>query len=682
MSKTALKSDKRKIRKDKVKEMVKIVVVMLLAVFLVAACSVQKEPPKESTDKTDYAEELNKDEPPAKRPINDNSRNSNEGSAGNSKIKQGIISGPPGIKTDNFEDNSFWSLAVSPKNPDLIYLGSEGNGIFKSLDGGATWTWQRNGLLYFQHEPPSYPSYPEAHDTAIDPNNDNTAYMTMMEGPGPVTGVVASCTAGLYKTVDGGETWVRKVNGLNNSSVCSVAIDEANTSTVFIGVNGGMGSLTLDNTKKALFEGGIYKSIDSGENWSFKKIPIPGSEYNDFPKIQIFNSNTIYASGECWDDPSKAVGLLKSTDAGENWSVISPEGQYIEDFDVALSNNNTIYINIFPPNAEQKISSGSPEGKKYGIYKSIDGGRTWTKTSAIAYGTLRVSPHDEKTVLFSKRGKIFKSSDGLKTYHEVFSYKKEPDILITDIEFSRSDPDIVYAASEGLLVMKSTDGGETFIEKANLRKFMDSIAGNYEGQSTSGGNGATEQQPVSEGKNPGQDASIVISLPFTKTNKPYEMMPMGETINNPDPPNIGGHPGIDFMWNDSVDIIACIDGIVDKVEKTGSHNKWDVFVNTGDFYVGYTTLENVDENIKVGARVKFGQKIGESGNFGTHYMIHWEIGKIKGHERICPMAYFDEASRQRIIKNWAKTKWPEMKKQFPNICNGYYRCEFCRKNGY
>ena len=186
-----------------------------------------------------------------------NNTNNNE----NNKVKQGIISGPPGIKTDIFEDNSFWSLAVSPQNPDLIYVGSEGNGIFKSLDGGATWTWQRNGLLYFQHEPPAYPAYPEAHDTAIDPNDNNVVYMTMMEGPGPVTGEVASCMAGLYKTVDGGETWTRKINGLKNSSVCSVAIDEANTSTIFIGVNGGLGSLTLDNTNKVLFEGGIRTGL-------------------------------------------------------------------------------------------------------------------------------------------------------------------------------------------------------------------------------------------------------------------------------------------------------------------------------------------------------------------------------------------------------------------------------------
>lgn len=179
-----------------------------------------------------------------------------------------------------------------------------------------------------------------------------------------------------------------------------------------------------------------------------------------------------------------------------------------------------------------------------------------------------------------------------------------------------------------------------------------------------------------------ESASVVISLPFLENNTPFNLMPMGETINHPDPPNKGGHPGIDFMWNESADIIACIDGTVARVEKTVSHNKWDVYIDTNDFYIGYTTLEDVDDYIEVGAQVRAGQKIGAPGNFGTHYMIHWELGKIVGGNRICPMAYFDEISRQRIVEIWRNTNWPDMKEQFPHICNNIYRCDYCIENGY
>lgn len=175
--------------------------------------------------------------------------------------------------------------------------------------------------------------------------------------------------------------------------------------------------------------------------------------------------------------------------------------------------------------------------------------------------------------------------------------------------------------------------------------------------------------------------TIVISLPFFEADKPREMMPMGETINHPDPPNPGGHPGIDFMWDNSVDIIACVNGTVLSMTKGGNHDKWDVFIKTGNFKIGYTTLEKVDDKIKVGSQVAAGQKIGEPGNFG-HYMIHWELDSVKTGRRICPMAYFDDASRQRILDIWADTAWPEMKGPFPHICNYVYRCDYCKANGY
>jgi len=161
------------------------------------------------------------------------------------------------------------------------------------------------------------------------------------------------------------------------------------------------------------------------------------------------------------------------------------------------------------------------------------------------------------------------------------------------------------------------------------------------------------------------------------------MMPMGETIEHPDPPNPGGHPGIDFMWNKSVDIIACADGTVIEVKRKESNDiiSFDVYVQTEIFIIGYTTLETVDERIKVGCPVVAGQKIGKTGYHG-HSMIHWELEKDLRGTRFCPMAYFDEASRQRIVDIWDKTVWPKMKGPFPHICNGYFRCDYCKENGY
>lgn len=183
---------------------------------------------------------------------------------------------------------------------------------------------------------------------------------------------------------------------------------------------------------------------------------------------------------------------------------------------------------------------------------------------------------------------------------------------------------------------------------------------------------------------PEPSGSIAISLPFSETDTPFQMMPMGETIEHPDPPNPGGHPGIDFMWQKSIDIIASVDGTISKIQEAPNHkNTWDVFIATDEFYVGYTTLAKVDDKIKVGTKVTAGQKVGESGFFG-HSMIHWEFGidTGEGRMRICPMKYLTDASRQRIVDLWASVKWSEMKSKFPHICNYAYRCDYCIENGY
>jgi len=166
---------------------------------------------------------------------------------------------------------------------------------------------------------------------------------------------------------------------------------------------------------------------------------------------------------------------------------------------------------------------------------------------------------------------------------------------------------------------------------------------------------------------------ITISLPFSAADAPRSMMPMGETIAHPDPPNPGGHPGIDFFWQDPVPIIACADGTVEIIRRSENHPTWDVLVNSGGYRLGYTELGSYNESLKVGAQVKKDSFIGypQYGNGG--YMIHWELGYCLENDnyRLNPMTYFDSASRERLEAIWASAPY-EHKDQFPLICNGVY----------
>lgn len=170
------------------------------------------------------------------------------------------------------------------------------------------------------------------------------------------------------------------------------------------------------------------------------------------------------------------------------------------------------------------------------------------------------------------------------------------------------------------------------------------------------------------------EEKIIISLPYSADQPTNSIVPMGETIYHPDPPNPGGHPGIDFQWSliKPIDIIACADGEVASAEKTPSHNKYDVSINTRGYTIVYAELENIDDAIKKGAKVTLGQIIGEPGKFnGNHYNIHWELKH--GTNRICPMSYFDTDSKKRIEAAWASTNSLKMKANSPDICSNFYK---------
>lgn len=186
----------------------------------------------------------------------------------------------------------------------------------------------------------------------------------------------------------------------------------------------------------------------------------------------------------------------------------------------------------------------------------------------------------------------------------------------------------------------------------------------------------------------------VIILPFdVQYDQMASIMPMGEKINHPDAPR--GHPGVDYSFEpiaDPVPYIASMDGVVrtlsvyDSPEYSGgrglSKQHADVVIVQGVYQTVYAELdaESLPKHIKKGARLKQGELVGY-GNFSRsemergkqREMVHWEFGSTSPVlDRFCPLGFFDEMSRARAEAIWKQTNWPEMKAQYPNICNGDY----------
>ena len=305
--------------------------------------------------------------------------------------------------------------------------------MFKSSNGGADWSWLRSGLFHSTQS--GVASYPEIYEIVIDPQDEDIIYAA----------TVSQYTGGVYKSIDGGQNWSRKTSGIDNTFLDCIAIDSNNPSVLYVGVDG---------SAYANLSGGIYKSINSGESWSkLTNLPIYTDE-SRFEKIVLSGTDTIYTLGVNYNDFTQATGLIKSTNGGENWTKISPNGTYIRHFDAT---DNVIY---------------ALEVETTQIFKSTDEGTSWiTKSVPYTGGTIKISPHDDNTIFYSNGTAILKSSDGLNNITQVFTLGTSSSLF--DMEFASSDPNLIYLAIAHYLIYKSTDGGDTFALIADLRNFID-----------------------------------------------------------------------------------------------------------------------------------------------------------------------------------------------------------------
>lgn len=360
--------------------------------------------------------------------------------------------GPPAGANESDRDGTFRSLAVSSSNPDIIFVGTENNALFKSTDGGKEWKWIRNGFWHDQR------SYPEFYDILIDPADENLMYAVLTNGPQTPD---IERAAGFYFSLDGGENWQRSIDGLPNTATTSIAISVLNGRTrLLVGLDGENPTNSKMEGKNVQDIGGIYISDDRGKSWKVASIPKKGMN-NRYSYIASRGS-IIYASGHRFTDEipgtqrdvdlEKAIGLIKSEDGGETWKIISPPNTFCYYFD-ASADGKTLYFNN---------NKGKP-------FKSIDGGKSWKELAIYFSNIVKVSPYNSNTVIFANGNQLFKSEDEMETHKKVFEVF---DGGFDDIEFT-SNPEIIYASGAGYRVYKSTDGGDSFSQIANLRDFIE-----------------------------------------------------------------------------------------------------------------------------------------------------------------------------------------------------------------
>ena len=167
-----------------------------------------------------------------------------------------IVPGPSEPSEPHDRDSVFRSLTVEPNDPDIVILGTDRNGMVKSTDGGQTWTRLRAGLRA------SDQGYSEVWDIDISASNPDVIMAATLDSPGPPSGTRVA--AGLYRSEDGGETWIQLNCGFTTSRVVSIRIDPSDPEAAVVGLEGGFPSYTGDSN---YYPGGIFRTEDAGENW-------------------------------------------------------------------------------------------------------------------------------------------------------------------------------------------------------------------------------------------------------------------------------------------------------------------------------------------------------------------------------------------------------------------------------
>ena len=289
------------------------------------------------------------------------------------------------------------------KNPAILYIGAANGGVWKSLSGGASFR-------------PIFDDYPQSiGKIRVDQKHPDTVWVGTGES---WVRNSTSVGTGIYVTKNGGSTWEFK--GLPTSErISNIQIDPNNSNIIYVAVQGALWHDSPDR--------GVYKSIDFGKTWE-KILYIDEKTGAADLAMDPKTPSVLYCAmwehrrrPDFFSSGGKGSGLFKSTDSGKTWNKILnglPAGNYGRiGIGLAPSNPNVLYISL---ECEKKDDKG--------IYKSLDGGATWKKTSTDFNTTVRPFYFSRLTVDPTNENKVIKaglqaiiSEDGGNTFRMIYS---------------------------------------------------------------------------------------------------------------------------------------------------------------------------------------------------------------------------------------------------------------------
>lgn len=220
-------------------------------------------------------------------------------------------------------DMNVTTLATDPASPSTIYAGTQTRGVFKSTNGGATWSAANNAL-------PAFVPY------------------LAIESSG--SAVYAGTREGVFKTTDAGITWVPVNDGLTDRYLFSLEVDRTTPLTVYAGTSSG-----------------VFKSVNGGGHW----VAVYGQIYQGVSAIGIApTAPSIVYGGTVYVGPSPGIvvggfGFLKSVNGGVSWA--------------PANSDQTVGLAVSAIAVDPRLAATVYAGTfNAGVFRSTDGGTSWT----------------------------------------------------------------------------------------------------------------------------------------------------------------------------------------------------------------------------------------------------------------------------------------------------------------
>ena len=284
--------------------------------------------------------------------------------------------------------------------------------------------------------------------------------------------LIASASGGVFKSENAGTTWESIFDKYGAGSIGSIKFDQNNLDVIWVGTG------ESANRNSSAYGDGIYKSIDGGQ--SFINMGLESTHQIAEIEIHPNNSDVVFAAavGHLWGYTGER-GLFKTINGGKSWEKVSgglPSDNKTGCTEIVIhpKNPNIMFAGFY--HRLRQPASFISGGENGGLYKSIDGGKSWKKiTKGLAKGSsgmIDISIHlnnpdimvmayeaDENLPEDEPGTGVYISYDQGESWKHLLKHAVRP-FYHGQIEIDPIDPDNIYVVSRGFMI--SNDGGKTF----------------------------------------------------------------------------------------------------------------------------------------------------------------------------------------------------------------------------